>query len=60
VQIVRRAESEAALLTGAIRAEEKRAHKRIRVTLCIKPSARIKFSPAKLARVMGLSPHSAK
>jgi hypothetical protein len=54
VQIVRRAVSGAALLTGAIRAEEKRAHKRMRATLFIEPSARIKLSPARLARVMGL------
>jgi hypothetical protein len=43
VQIVRRAVSEAALLTGAIRIEEKRTHKRMRVTLFIELSLRIKF-----------------
>ena len=42
MQIVRRAVSEAALLTGAIRVEAKRAHKRVRAILFIEPSARIK------------------
>ncbi len=33
VQIVRRVVSEAALLTGAIKMEERRAHKRMRTTI---------------------------
>ena len=43
MQIVRRAVSGAALLTGAIRVEKKRAHKRVRVTLFIAASVRIKI-----------------
>jgi len=50
VQIVRRVVSEAALLTGAIKMEEKRAHKRMR-TAVFSGLPKIK-PPAKIARVM--------
>ena len=48
MQIVRRVVSEAALLTGAIKMEEKRAHKRMRTTVF--SGLPKKKPPAKIAR----------